>query len=229
MKCLERSIRKQIRKELRGLGLRPRSVIAVYIPQSLILEGTLLLRLLSDIESVFGTAVVGFVPKSCSDSIQEYIIDVPNSSLLPYDEAEVAFPYLIPHSISEASNLAMNFEPLPKAVLLPFTLTDLNEAFLDALIVKQKALKVLKDSYLRRLFWTVMPFKELHRRDIYALAYALELIRLLNRCPPSLGPTSEIAEMIHEIEMHHSELSYRMKESVETLLLKYKVSTLLRD
>ncbi|MCD6323654.1 MAG: hypothetical protein J7L55_00900 [Desulfurococcales archaeon] len=227
-KCLEKSLLKHIRRSLRGIGLRPRTVISVYLPRSWVLEGLLLLRLVSNIERNYGTHVLCFVPINCAGTVQSFISGLSNVSLIPYRKDELSFPSCMLNSTLHAEELARSFEPFPQAVLLPYSLTDLNEGFLEALLVKQEALSTMKKLYTYGIPWVVLPFKDLPRRDLYALAYTNELIEALNSCPPTSGPTPEISEIVHEMTIYHSELTYRMENSI-TALMKFRVSTPTKD
>ncbi len=226
--CMEKMINKAIKASLRRASLRPKSVIGVVIPFGRVIEGAMLAHLVSKIEARFNTIVVVIYPRVCSNLCEVlYKLTIPQfTACVSYHVADVKKPQLtgdlISITLKETERLMQTFEPSPKITLLPYTLTDINETFLESLMAKPelmntiKKIKILLYSHLISL-----PFNNFQRRDILAFAYKKNTLNIISGEQCSQHYNSELAELpllVNELEYFHSELSYSSLKSLEKIL-----------
>jgi len=223
-KSLETSLIKHIRRSFRNIRnaeLGP--TLCIFTPPGKIVEGTALQILLSPIEERFGRTVLSFFPncfrESSINSLQHSLRKKIHELHLYNDRLKPATIFeLIKYSIYMGKELCktLSFKP---PIVLPFTLTDIVEGFIEFLIFNYnpKDLEVFNALIHHSSF--LLPFKEVTRSDILAFAYKEGVVGLLNICPLELGRgVRHISEAVAELEVKHCELIYSTLRSIKQLV-----------
>ena len=223
-KCLEKSLIKHVKHSFRGLrDIKPGSTLCVFVPPGKVGEGASLNILLSIIERNYGSYVTSFFPSCVKELSGKRVID-----LLNRDNLQISFYEgghyipslfdLINHSTREGIKNCRNIG-IKLPTLLPFTLTDIIEAFLEFMIFQgnNEGLKVFNDLINNSI--VLLPFKEVTRSDVLAYIYSKELMKLLNSCPFVAGKgVRMVSDSIAELEIKHSELIYSTLKSLKYLI-----------
>jgi len=224
-KCLEKSLIKHIKRSFRGIkSIKPGSTLCVFVPPGKVLEGTALHIILSHIEKNYGSSVTSFFPncfRKASSKILEIISGLSNSVILYYNKEMYNFPSLlelINYSINTATNHC-NKSRIKLPMLLPFTLTDIVEGFIDSMVFQEGSDgRSLFNDLLSNVKY-LLPFKGIVRSDILAYAYGKGFLEALNLCPITIADGArQISDAIAEIEVNHSELLYSTLKSIKQLI-----------
>jgi hypothetical protein len=225
---MEKILTKAIKASLRRASLRPKSVISVVIPFGRIAEGIILAYLVSKIEAKFNTIVVVSYPRICGDlcSVLNRVAVPQFTACISYHIEDAEKPQLtgelISTTLKEAERVLRTFEPSPKIILLPFTLTDINEAFLESLMIMPDLMNTIKKMTSHNPVAS-LPFSSFHRRDILAFSYKKSTLNTVSRyqCYQNYRPELvEIPLLVNELEYFHSELSYSSLKSLKKILEK---------
>ncbi|MFN3268214.1 MAG: hypothetical protein ACK416_03025 [Zestosphaera sp.] len=227
--CLEESLKTHVKRSFSGrtkLGKNP--IITVYIPADRILEGFLLAYVLAKIEKKFGGMVSVMTSREVLDVIKERELDerleeYKNVRYTVLDKVvEDIECYTIKSLEKSLKNIKENVVLVEdtQAVLLPYTLTDLNEAFLEHVILGVGDLKILKTGeYLVNRIPLILPYARVDRADVIALSHVLKFVELLD-AEPILPKTNcrinkVIKDLVLQVTLKHPELTHTMLKSIE--------------
>lgn len=228
--CLEESLANYVKHSFTGrikLGKAP--YISVYIPLERILEGFSLAYLLSKIEVKFNGHVIVVTSHEVMNALREEGI---NALLLSRRNASYeiikiseALKCLASESIKtsiEAIRNSRSSEVIQRsqAFLLPHTLTDLNEALMEYVILGAGDLGLLD---LRGVevdgVPVLCPFCKVQRADVIAFSYAIGSAGLIQWVTRALTEGcmahNLIKRLVLEVSMKHPELTYSMLKSIK--------------
>ncbi|MEM0025914.1 MAG: hypothetical protein QXV93_02155 [Zestosphaera sp.] len=227
--CLEESLENHVKHSFsKKVKLGKSPVIMTYIPIERILEGFLLAYMLSKIEKKFGGTVSIVSSRRVLNVIKggklgEYLERNEN---VRYSVLEKIIEVVECYTIKSLENALKNIEENlwliegAQAVLLPYTLTDLNEAFLEHVILGVGDLKVLKmEGRLISGVPLILPYARVDRVDVMALSYILKFTELLDAeliFPKTACEASKIIkDLVIQATLKHPELTHTMLKSVE--------------
>ncbi|MEO3992745.1 MAG: hypothetical protein QN229_00275 [Desulfurococcaceae archaeon TW002] len=226
--CLEESLETHVKHSFsRRVKLSKNPIITVYIPADRILEGFLLAYMLAKIEKNFGGVVSIMTSKEVLNIIKERRLDeyLEKFKNVRYSVLEKVVEdiecYTIKSLEKSLKNLGENAELIndTQAVLLPYTLTDLNEAFLEHVILGVGDLKILKmEEYLINRIPLILPYARVDRTDVIVLSHTLKFIELLNAESTPSETTCRtnkiIKDLVLQITLKHPELTHTMLKSI---------------
>ncbi len=228
--CLEESLANHVKHSFSGrikLGRAP--CVSVYIPLERVLEGFSLAYLLSRIEVKFNGHVIVMVSHEVMNALREEGVDAlllskGNTSyeIIKTHEAPKCLASESIKTSIEVIRDARSSEAIQEsqAFLLPHTLTDLNEAFMEHVILGTGDLDLLD---LRGMevdgVPVLCPFHKVQRADVIAFSYAIGSAGLIQRITGSLTggcmTHNLIKRLVLEISMKHPELTYSMLKSIK--------------
>lgn len=226
--CLEESLENHVKHSFsKRVKLGKNPLVTTYIPTERILEGFLLSYMLTKIERRFGgtVSVVSFseVLRIIKElRLNEYLERNGNVRYVllerRIDDIEC---YTIKSLEKTLRNLGENLELIKdaQAVLLPYTLTDLNEAFLEHVILGVGDLSTLKlGDYMVNGVPLILPYAQVDRVDVIALSHALKFTELLNAelalSKTACGASGIIKDLVIRITLKHPELTRSMLRSM---------------
>ena len=224
-RSLEKSLIKHVKRSFREIKkVKPGSTLCVFVPPGKVLEGTALHLMLSYIERNYGSFVVSFFPncfREARNKILKIASGLSNSRVLYYDEEVSDFHSLlelIDYSVNVATFYCNKTEnKLP--ILLPFTLTDIVEGFIDLMILQNGINGMGPFNKLLSNLRYLLPFNEIIRSDILAYAYSKGFLEALDLCPVTVANgVRQISDVVAELELKHSELLYSTLKSVKQLI-----------
>jgi len=240
-RCLEDSLSNRIKHSFSGrarLGRNP--VVSVYIPPSKASEGVVLVYLLSKIEAKFNGRVEVIASCDVLNNVRGVFDNLlKTGDNINYHElrgssvgSECSTSELIASTVMLLGNL-WNSGALrgTQAVLLPYTLTDLNEALMEHIILGSGK-RVPPDFSECSIEGTPMicPFCTIQRTDVMALAYVYGILKLINA--PFITNNAEVCKtynlvrrLVSEISLKHPELAHTMLKSRRFFLLQPTPST----
>lgn len=226
--CLERSIMKHVKRVIGSqVGPKPREVFGVLLPPGRVGEGLVLASIMARLEKKYGGSVVIAYPESTSllkvlkESVGAYF----NVGLATYDyEALLHDDCMYTVDLMNLANrlaegVFRGFEPRVRAVALPFTLTDINEAGIESLFMGRKITEDLTGkSHLVSGMQVVYPLMNIQRIDIVAYLVGHGMGHVLNYFSINYCmQLYDVKRMIAEITLEHSELAYRMVKSFRAI------------
>lgn len=228
--CLEGSLSNHIKHSFSGrvkLGRSP--VLSVYIPSSRVLEGIVLTHLLSKIEVKFNGRVEVIASSNVLSTVHDNVFNnfLKAGSNVNYHElsesnveGECSTSESIANSVRLLENLKnSNVLQDTQAVLLPYTLTDLNEALMEYVILGSgEAVPPDFSRYSVGGIPIICPFRTVQRADVIALAYVYGVLKVLGN--PFIVSNAEackiydlIKKLVSEISLRHPELTHTMLKS----------------
>lgn len=228
--CLEDSLSNHVKHSFSGrvrLGRNP--VVSVYIPPSRVLEGIVLTYLLSKIEVKFNGRVEIIVPRDVLNTIRGNVFGNilkagDNVNYRELSESNVESECSTSESLANSMMLLedlgnSNILQETQAVLLPYTLTDLNEALMEYVILgSSKAVPPDFSDYSVGRIPIICPFRTVQRSDVIALAYVYGILKLVDD-PFAVSNTEAckthnlIKKLVLEISLKHPELTHTMLKS----------------
>lgn len=227
--CLEESLENHIKhsfSEKVRLGRNP--VVTVYIPVERMLEGFLLAYMLAKIEKKFEGIVSIVSPKEVLNAIKERGLDkhLERNRNVRYSVLEEALEEFECYTIKSLEKALRNLRDNPRvveatqAVLLPYTLTDLNEALLEHIIFGLGDLNALRiEEHLVNGVPLILPYARVDRVDIIALSHVLRITELLDlgfTFPDTACRANKIIkDLVVQITLKHPELTHAMLKSIK--------------
>ncbi|MEM2020882.1 MAG: hypothetical protein QXP80_01480 [Zestosphaera sp.] len=228
--CLEESLVNYVKHSFAGrikLGKAP--CISVYIPLERILEGFSLAYLLSKIEVKFNGHVIVMTSHEVMNALRKEGIDalLLSRGNVSYEiiETPKLLKCLTGESIKTSIEVirdARSSEIIQRsqAFLLPHTLTDLNEVFMEYVILGTEDLDLLDLKGVEVDGVPVIyPFRKVQRTDVIAFSYAIGSAGLIQRVTRALtdGCIAHdlIKRLVLEVSMKHPELTYSMLKSIK--------------
>lgn len=227
--CLEESLENHVKHSFsRKVRLGRNPVVAVYIPVERILEGFLLAYMLSKIEKKFEGIVSVVSSREVLSVIRERELDkhLERNRNVRYgilEEVVEEFECYTIKSLEKAlRNLEENLRLIEdaQAVLLPYTLTDLNEALLEHVMLGVGDLKVLRtEEHLTNGVPLILPYARVDRVDVIALSHVLRIAELLDVesvFPKTVCRANKIIkDLVVQVTLKHPELTHAMLKSIE--------------
>lgn len=228
MVCLEESLETHIKHSFsKRVKLGKNPVITVYVPVERVLEGFLLTFMLTKIEKKFGGVVSVISSREVLKIIRErrlneYLERNKNIQYGILKNTVSGFECYTIKSLEKAvQDLERNSELIKdsQAALLPYTLTDLNEAFLEHVVLGVGNLNILLGGkYLINGVPLIFPYARVDRLDVIALSYALKFTELYDveyTSPERTCRASKIIkDLISRISLEHPELTHSMLKSI---------------
>ncbi len=229
--CLEKSLIKHVKRKLgETVNPVPGDRFVSVIPPGRVAEGYALSILLAKLERRYGGGVTVAYPEDTLSETQTSRIteEYPSTQLLPYSMEVVGESgcYLTKDIISLAEAVTDTLPPIGpvKAYLLPFTLTDLNEYFLEEFFEDSEGGLHHIDSWRtgkgRRV---VSPLIELQRADIIAYLVGIgegEVIGVGEL--PYCRPLREVKRVVGMISTQHTELAYGLAKTLDKITSRSK-------
>ncbi|MEM2005479.1 MAG: hypothetical protein QXK83_05335 [Zestosphaera sp.] len=228
-RCLEESLTSRIKHSFSGrvrLGREP--FITVYIPPDRVVEGAVLTCLLSKIEARFNGRVGVVAPRGVLSAVRELASNALTvGGNVHYRELGGLSAECRCSTGESITNSVRVLEGLSdsqvlqgaQAILLPYTLTDLDEALMEYVIFGSSGAAPADLSGLTIGGTPVVcPFCTVQRVDVMALAYVYGVLRLASE---SVRVGDEgvcrayalIKELVSEISLNHPELTHTMLKS----------------
>ncbi len=226
--CLEESLENHIKHSFsKRVKLGKNPVILVYIPPERVLEGFLLAYMLSKIEKKFGGVVNVASSGNVLGAIKRLGLDeyLERNENVMYRVIGGITEELECYTMKSLENSLRILEGNPElikgvhAILLPYTLTDLNEAFLEHVILGIGNLKSLRaEKHLINGVPLILPYAQVDRVDVIALSHALKFVGLLNSefTSHNVGCRDGklVRELVIQVTMKHPELTHTMLRSI---------------
>lgn len=188
----------------------------------------MLAYMLTKIEKRFGGVVSLISSKEVLNAIKDKKLDtyLEKNKNIRYGVFEEATEETECFTIKSLEKALKNLKENPRlvegtqAILLPFTLTDLNEAFLEHVILGIGDLNVLRiGETLINDIPLILPYAQVDRVDVIALSHALRFIELLDVTSThpdvSCGPSKIIKDLVIQVTLKHPELTRTMLKSVK--------------
>jgi hypothetical protein len=198
--CLYRSIVKEIKRAFSTFGrVGPGLRVGVLVPETLALEGALLLKLLSDVEERYSGLAIAV---ACGDLPEDYLAVVRRYSkdVLPchgLGGPEVA-----------CVRLPRDLDWLRLDLLaVPVTLDDLLECFLRSLVYEHEVRSVRTYVELQHLK-VFTPLYRVPRVDLTAYAFLAGILDEVS-CTKVVKPPDAVGRLVSEISIKHPELLFR--------------------
>ncbi len=226
--CLERSIIKHVKRVIGDqVSPKPKEVFGVLLPPGRVGEGLILASIMARLERKYGGSVAVAYPQSTSllKVLKEFVGVHANVGLISYDYG--ALPQercmytkdLMRLANRLAERVFKGFEPRVRAVTLPFTLTDINEAGIESLFMGEEITEdITGEAHLVGGVQVVYPLMNLQRVDIIAYlvkrgaGHVLDYFSI-NYC----AQLYDVKRLVAEITLKHSELTYRMIKSYRAI------------
>jgi len=220
--CLEKSLMKNIRRSFSEFSSRlsVKPVLNVLILPERVVEGYVLTLLLSKVERRYGGQVAFTVPRS----VFKFLIDSryieEGLNVITYDDEILSDKdcYTVLDSLNDSLKLIQKIRSEGQEVdafILPYTLTDLNQALLEYLLIKRGEgsnplnVKVVDKHPI------IYPFKAVPRADVIAYVLGVKGYNTLNFIGrPYCSRYSEVKHVVYDIIAKHAELSYTMLKSL---------------
>ncbi|MGC8974605.1 MAG: hypothetical protein ACP5KB_00215 [Thermoprotei archaeon] len=227
--CLEESLETHIKHSFsKKVKLGKNPVITVYIPAERILEGFLLAFMLTKIEKKFGGIVSVVSPKEVLETIRERRLNeyLERNKNIQYGVLEKTVKGFECYTIKSLEKAVRDLEGNPElikdsqAALLPYTLTDLNEAFLEHVVLGIGNLNILlAEEYLVNGVPLILPYARVDRLDVIALSHVLKFTELSNAeytlSKTTCRASKIIKDLINQISLEHPELAHSMLKSIK--------------
>jgi len=226
--CLEESLENHIKHSFsKRVKLGKNPVILTYIPPERVLEGFLLAYMLAKIEKKFGGVVNVASPRNVlgvikKTGLNEYLGRNGNVVYRVIEETGEELECYTMKSLENSLRILEGSPDLIKgvhAILLPYTLTDLNEAFLEHVILGVGSLESLRaEKRMINGAPLILPYAQVDRVDVVALSHALKFVGLLNSefasCRVRCRDGKLVRELVIHVTLKHPELTHTMLRSI---------------
>ncbi len=220
--CLEKSLMKSVRKSFSNfsnrLSIKP--VLNVLIPPERVVEGYVLTSLLNKLERKYGGQVIPITSKSVFEFLISSQYIETGLNIVTYDDEMFLNTdcYTVLDSLNDSLRIIQHLSSKGNradAYILPYTLTDFNQALLEYLLIKHGkgfnplTIKVVDERPI------IYSFKAVPRADVIAYALSIEKHNILNFVGrPYCSTYSEVKHVVYNVIAKHVELSYTMLKSL---------------